>query len=244
MLKNRPFVSALSSPTKIANIVKGQYKRIVDRVRDDPILAEHALPLPNINAKSITSFLNKHEKRANYLATTVPKVPTHVRVFSSAPIPEADTLPSSLPPPSHAEIQYSSARPEFGKRRGVKRRLQFDEDAPQSSMPTSQHTQSEASTSTKSCKLQSLAPKSLSQASAAPILLVVPSQPKAHSVNFQPSTNTGLPFILQPPPPQNPNLSFQRLPRNLVVHVNFHTVADSVSDTPKAANRRYLRSAL
>ena len=159
-------VYALSSPTKIVNIVKGQYKRIVDRVRDDPILAEQALSLPNINAKSITSFVNKQEKRANYLATSVPKVPTHRRVVSDVPIPEADTLPSSLPSPSHAEVQYSSAPPEFGKRRGEKRRLQFDDDVPHSSMPTNQPAQSEASTSTKTRKLQSLAPKaSFSQAS-------------------------------------------------------------------------------
>ena len=87
MLKNRPMVSPLSSPTKITNRVKGQYKRIIDRVRDEPILAQHALPLPNINAKSITSFLNRQEKRANYVATTVPKVPTHRRVVLSVPIP-------------------------------------------------------------------------------------------------------------------------------------------------------------
>ena len=202
MLKNRPLVS----PTKIANIVKGQYKRIVDRVRDDPILAGQALSLPNINAKSITSFINKQEKRANYLATSVPKVLTHRRVVSDVPIPEADTLPSSLPSPSHAEVQYSSSPPEFGKRRGEKRRLQFDDDVPHSSMPTNQPAQSEASTSTKTRKLQSLAPKaSFSQASrAAPILLVVPSQPRAHSVNLQPSSTTGLPFTLQAPPAPPP----------------------------------------
>ena len=203
MLKNRPTVSAKSSPTKVANIVKGQYKRIVDRVRDDPILAEQAIPLPNINAKSITNFLNKQEKRANYLATSLPKVQTHRRVVSSAPVPQAATLPSSLPPPSHTEVQYSSKSPEFGRRRGEKRRSAFDDDEPHTSQTSMSTTPNTPSTSTKS-KLQSLAPKpSLSKAFGAPILLVVPSQPSAQSLNLtQPSA--GMPFTLQAPPPPPP----------------------------------------
>lgn len=215
MLKNRPAASALSSPNKVANIVKGQYKRIVDRVRDDPILAEHQLPMPNINAKSITTFLNKQEKRANYLATTIPKVTTHRRVVSSAPIPEADPLPSSLPPPSHTEVQYQSTAPEFGKRRGEKRRLQFDEPSASTSTESAASTPESASSTSTKPKLQSLAPKfpslaSLSQASGAPILLVVPSQPRAPSVNLcQPSTSPGLPFTFQPRPPPPPKLKPQ-----------------------------------
>ena len=69
MLKNRPLVSGISSPTKAASQTKARYKRIVDRVRDDPLLSGVDIPLPNINAKSITAFISKEEKQANYLAT-------------------------------------------------------------------------------------------------------------------------------------------------------------------------------
>ena len=89
MLKNRPQVSHLSSPTKAAGLIKGQYKRIADRVRDDPVLSGLDLPLPNINNKSITAFMSKEEKKANYFATTVPKVSIHQRVLSDKPMPEA-----------------------------------------------------------------------------------------------------------------------------------------------------------
>lgn len=39
MLKNRPSISHYSSPAKIATMVIGQYKRIVDRVRDNLVLS-------------------------------------------------------------------------------------------------------------------------------------------------------------------------------------------------------------
>ena len=126
MLKNRPNVAKLSSPTKSAALIKGQYKRIGDRIRDDPTLSALDFPLPNINAKSITSFMIKEEKRANYLATAVPKALSHRNVISDAPMPDAPTLPTSLPVPSRAQVQYAQVEYDVGKRRGEKRRLDFD----------------------------------------------------------------------------------------------------------------------
>ena len=48
MLKNRPPASH-QSPAKMTSTLKANYKRIVDRVLDDPILSRLNLPLPNIN---------------------------------------------------------------------------------------------------------------------------------------------------------------------------------------------------
>lgn len=56
MLKNRPPASHLISPSKITTAIKGQYKRIVDRVRDDHILCGLSIPLPNLNAKINIKF--------------------------------------------------------------------------------------------------------------------------------------------------------------------------------------------
>lgn len=84
-----------------------RYKRIADRVRDDPLLSAADIPLPNINAKSITAFSSKDQKRANYLATAQPKVKPHRKVLSKAPIPEAVELPAFLPPPSFTQMKSS-----------------------------------------------------------------------------------------------------------------------------------------
>ena len=191
MLKNRPKASSLTSPTKIASLVKGQYKRIVDRVRDDRVLAEAPIPLPNINVKSITNFLNKENKRANYLSTVVPKAPSHRRVMTSKPIPDAPSLPKSLVPPNRPQVQYPTVALETREVRGQKRKLDFDSSqlgAPQAapSLPT----------------LLPRPPVKASPLPKAPILMVVPSQPSAPSVSFLPS---GLaPFTITSPPPPPP----------------------------------------
>ena len=100
MLKNRPAVSILSSPSKVASRIKGQYHRIVDRVRDDKVLTDVQIPLPNINVKSISTFLNKEKKRSNLTATVVPKAPSHRRIVSSEPLTAAPPLPPSLSAPT------------------------------------------------------------------------------------------------------------------------------------------------
>lgn len=120
MLKNRPPASRLTSPTKITNAIKSQYKRIVDRVRDDPILNGLYIPLPNLNAKSISTFMAGEEKKANYRATVMPKVKPHQRVLSEEPMPAAPTLPESLPAPDRPQVQYQSLRHVAGKRHGKK----------------------------------------------------------------------------------------------------------------------------
>ncbi|CAM4721270.1 unnamed protein product [Leuciscus chuanchicus] len=80
MLKNRPPASRLTSPTKITSAIKGQYKRIVDRVRDNPILNGLSIPLPNLNANKVNSCvlqtraLEERHSAANladYLKTSV-----------------------------------------------------------------------------------------------------------------------------------------------------------------------------
>ena len=191
MLKNRPKASSLSSPTKIASLVRGQYKRIVDRVRDDRVLAEEPIPLPNINVKSITNFLNKENKRANYLSTVTFKAPNHRRVTTSKPIPEAPALPKSLVPHNRPQVQYQTVALETCEVRGQKRKLDFDSsqlDSPQAapSLPS----------------LLPRPPVKASQVPKAPILMVVPSQPSAPSVSFLP---TGLaPFTITSPPPPPP----------------------------------------
>ncbi|XP_072178825.1 uncharacterized protein [Diadema setosum] len=187
MLKNRPAVSTLSSPTKIAQKIKGQYKRIVDRVRDNRVLADARIPLPNINVKSISTFLNKEDKRANYLATVVPKAPGHRRLISTKPLPDAPTLPSSLPPPNREQVQYSTVPLDYGERRPHKRKLELDaaEERP-----------------TTSVALPTLLPRPPKQCTVpkAPVLVVVPYQPSAASVSF-PSTSSATFTVNSPPPP-------------------------------------------
>ena len=186
MLRNRPTVSTLSSPTKIARQIKGQYKRIVDRVRDSRVLADVQIPLPNINVKSISSFLNKEDKRANYLATVIPKAPSHRRVVSTKPLPDAPALPTSLFPPNRKQVQYSMVPLEYGDRRPQKRKLDLDAAEPGTSLPT---------------LLPRLAPTP-SAIPKAPVLVVVPYQPSAASISF-PSTSSA-PFTISSPPPPPP----------------------------------------
>lgn len=122
MLKNRPPSNRLTSPSKVTSSIKGQYKRIADRVRDDPILCGLSIRLPNINNKSISNFLTREEKKANYRATVMPKAKSHRTVLSEQPLPEAPSLPSSLPPPERPQVQYEQPHHVAGKRRGEKRR--------------------------------------------------------------------------------------------------------------------------
>lgn len=123
MLQHHPTCSKFhSSPSKLTSSIKGQYKRIADRVRDDPVLGSLAIPLPNINAKSIGNFFRREEKMANFRATVRPRVKTHRDVLSGQPMPDAPALPSSLPPPDRPQVQYQEPHHVAGKRRGEKRR--------------------------------------------------------------------------------------------------------------------------
>ncbi|XP_026141138.1 uncharacterized protein LOC113117003 [Carassius auratus] len=160
MLKNRPPASRLTSPTKITNEIKSQYKRIVDRVRDDPILNGLSIPLPNLNAKSISTFMAREEKKANYRAKVMPKVKPHQRVVSEEPMPAAPTLPESLPAPDRPQVQYQSLRHVAEKRHGQKRRLDVEMLLNRPIQP-------------KSPVATYIPPR----ASAAPVLVVVPAQP-------------------------------------------------------------------
>ena len=81
MLKHRPPSNTYSSPTKVNTHIKAQYKRVVDRIGDDPVLCTLSIPLFNINAKSISMFITKEEKKANLKATVIAKVKRHQRSF-------------------------------------------------------------------------------------------------------------------------------------------------------------------
>ncbi|XP_078597974.1 uncharacterized protein LOC144874025 [Branchiostoma floridae x Branchiostoma japonicum] len=166
MLKNRPPASTCLSPTKAVTKIKAQYQRIVDRVRDDPDLSKLSIPLPNINAKSISNFLQKEEKRANYLATAVPRVKDHRRVLCDYPMPEAPALPASIPVPPRPQVQYANLEHHAGERRGAKRRLEAKRPTEEGSRP--------------------IQPKPATyippRVAAAPVLIVVPQQPQAPSM--------------------------------------------------------------
>ncbi|CAH1266555.1 Hypp3412 [Branchiostoma lanceolatum] len=176
MLKNRPPASVQSSPSKATTAIKSQYTRIADRVRGDPILSSLSIPLPNINAKSISNFIAKEEKKANYWATVVPRVKGHKRVLSDDPMPEAPTLPTTLPVPARAQVQYGNLDHLAGERRGAKRRLEVKKPAVEGNRP--------------------IQPKPATyippRVSAAPVLLVVPAQPQAPSMMLPvPGTSCG-----------------------------------------------------
>ncbi|XP_013407000.1 uncharacterized protein LOC106171268 [Lingula anatina] len=186
ILKNKPPTCYTSSPSRLSSLIKAHYKRIVDRVRDDPMLCSLNLPLPNINAKSISAFLTKEEKKANYVATSLPKVKTHQRVLSEAAIPEADTLPSVLLPPRRPQVQYPVVPFIKGIRPGQKRKLDFNDISPQ--------TEGDVASASSKVKKEDIKPKPVN----APVLIVLPSQPKGPSVICQPG---GPPVIKAPLPP-------------------------------------------
>lgn len=189
MLKNRPTVGSLSSPSKVSSMVWAQYKRITDRVRDDSVLTECRIPLPNVNVKSISTFIIKEEKRANLIATVVPKAPSHRRVVSTKPIPDAPTLPTSLSPPNRPQVRYETVPLKTGDRHGKKRKLEFDSPRTEHSLPT---------------LLPRFPIKPVAVMPKAPILVVVPSQPHGGSISFRPSTSSA-PFTVTSPPPPPPN---------------------------------------
>lgn len=201
MLKNRPPASRHSSPTKAAADILGQYKRIVDRVHDDPQLCGLNIPLPNINAKSITTFITKEQKRSNYRATVLPKSKPRTKVLSATPLPEAPSLPASLPIPDRPQTQYDITPHLSGKRRGEKRRLDFEESETVQGQASTSSARGSATAS--SNQVSQIYPRPCIQsvpqdASVAPVLLVVPSQPKAPSISLvQPGSN----IVYVPPPP-------------------------------------------
>ncbi|XP_032406123.1 uncharacterized protein LOC116710924 [Xiphophorus hellerii] len=180
MLKNWPPACRLTSPTKITTAIKGQYKRIVDRVRDDAILNSLSIPLPNLNSKSISTFIAREEKKANFKATVIPKVKLHRRVLSDAPMPAAPTLPASLPAPSRPQVQYLSLPHVAGERHGQKQRLGEPQRNIQPKPPVATY----------------IPPR----LSAAPVLLVVPAQPQAPSMMLC-GTFSGQSFVPSAPPP-------------------------------------------
>ncbi|XP_020555880.1 uncharacterized protein LOC105357792 isoform X1 [Oryzias latipes] len=195
MLKNRPPASQTHTTTKISLIVRAQYKRIVDRVRDDPVLSAH-IPLPNINSKSVSAFLTREEKKANYRATMVPQVTCHQKVLSEEPMPAAPHLPDSLPVPNRPEVQYAVIPHVTGKRWAEKRRLDVTEPTAtcRKIMPKGSPTASQSTANT-------------------PILLVVPSQPQAPTLSF-PSvasgSSAGFSFTLPPARvPAKPTMPFK-----------------------------------
>lgn len=122
MLQYHPPCSPSSSPSKLASSIKGQYKCIADRVKNDPVLCSLTIPLPNINNKSVTNFFRREEKKANYRATVMPKAKPHQTVLSEQPLPESPTLPSSLPQPDRPQVQYEQPHHVAGKRHSEKRR--------------------------------------------------------------------------------------------------------------------------
>ncbi|XP_078792010.1 uncharacterized protein LOC144987029 isoform X3 [Oryzias latipes] len=184
MLKNRPPASQTHSPTKINLIVRAQYKRIVDRIRDDPVLSALHIPLPNIDSKSISAFLTCEEQKANYRATMVPQVTCHQRVLSAEPMSATPHLPDSLPAPNRLEVQYPVIPELTDKRWAEKRRLEVTE-------PTA------------TCRkvMPKVSPTASQSTANAPILLVVPSQPQAPSMSFPfaaSGSGAGFSFTLSP----------------------------------------------
>ena len=207
LLKSQPTV-AVHSPSKTATNIRLKYQRICDRLFDDAILSKLNLPLPNLNNKSITNFIHKQEVRANLLATTQPNVTTHRKVLSEEEVPEAAALAETLPQPESDRQKYPVIPHESGKRRGEKRRLRLDEPGTSKQEPgTSSQSSEEPAQSQSSMDVKPPLPRLVLprqsfpfKASQAPILVVVPSQPKAPSVSLQPPSSN-VPFVFRPAPP-------------------------------------------
>ena len=204
LIKNQPTVACLS-PTKTATNIRARYKRICDRVSDDPVLATLNLPLPNINSKSITNFISKQEKRSNFMATTQPKVLSHRKVLSFDAIPDPVELPDTLPKPEYEQVKYSVVPHESGKRRGEKRRSHLDEPGTSSSTkpftaPTAPSTSTAPESHAGDYQPKPKCPNIAPNVAGIPVLVVLPSQPTARSVSL-PSTS-GTPLQIRPAPPK------------------------------------------
>ncbi|KAL2104399.1 hypothetical protein ACEWY4_001267 [Coilia grayii] len=100
----------------------------------------------------------------------MPKAKPHQTVLSEQPLPVAPALPSSLPPPDRLQVQYEQSHHVAGKRRGEKRRLDFEEPQPGLSKRPIQLMPAAATF---------YVPPAVS---AALVLLVVPAQPQAPSI--------------------------------------------------------------
>ncbi|KAH3804383.1 hypothetical protein DPMN_132668 [Dreissena polymorpha] len=185
--KNRPPAS-VQSPSKQGITIKSLYKKFLDRVLDDPILSTLDLPLPNINNKSVSTFLRNEEKKANYRATSRPKVKPHKQVLSDVPLPEASQLPSKRTA-TWEEVQYTTIAHVSGRRQSEKRRLDFV--ASTSGENTSTPTSASGATPVP-VKLRPIQPTD-----RAPILLVVPAQPQGQTVSI--NQRLGQVFIQQTP---------------------------------------------
>ena len=70
ILSDRPPASCHSSQSNQATKAKAQYKRIVDRVLDDPVLCALNLPFPHTN-KSITISIKNEERKTTNKATVI-----------------------------------------------------------------------------------------------------------------------------------------------------------------------------
>ncbi|XP_053722192.1 uncharacterized protein LOC128759342 [Synchiropus splendidus] len=201
MLRNRPATSKMTSPTKVTASIRGQYQRIADRVRDDPILGGLQIPLPHVNAKSISTFLRKEEKRANLMATVRPVSKTHRTVVSEEPLPDAPALETSLPPPDRPQVQYQDTHHVTGRRSGEKKRLSLDEPAPE--LESKRRAAPETDVPTEAAGRPAAATHLPQAVSAAPVLLVVPAQPLAPSIAFPgPSSSKAYVPILPAPAPR------------------------------------------
>lgn len=229
MLKNRPPASQTHTPTKRSLIVRAQYKRIVDRVRDDPVLSALHIPLPNINSKSVSAFLTGEEKKANYRATMVPQVTCHQKVIPEEPMPAAPHLPDSLPVPNRPEVQYAVIPHVTGK------------DEQKKGLDITQPTAT--------CRkiMPKLSPTASQSTANTPILLVVPSNLRPQACHFHLLPLVVVHVSLSPCPQPGCQPSQQCLPNHssLVQLVAFQDVGAFASATLlqrtrwQTANRKY-----
>ena len=189
MLRNRPPASLQYSPSKQAMQTKAQYKRILDRVLDDPVLSSLNLPIPHINNKSITLFIKNEEKKANYWATVVPRVKSHRQVMSDTPLPEPAKLPDKLVA-SRLKVQYLVSQHISGKRPAEKRRLDFEDK---------QSVKRQLSIAPSSTVQVPIKPRSILPSDIAPILIVTPAQAQGPTISLHPSSSQLM--IKAPPKP-------------------------------------------
>jgi len=73
-----------------------------------------AIPIPYINAKSITTFFSKEQKRAKFMSTTIPSVTGYQKMMSTKPLAAAPVLSKSLSQPHRPVAKFSIIPHESG----------------------------------------------------------------------------------------------------------------------------------
>ena len=189
------------SPTSLSCDIKLRYGRIQARLMSDPHLSQKKIYLPNITIKHINAFMEKKKRAQDLLATDLPQVTAKRNSIRDSIIPEAPKM-SSPPKPDRDEVSFIHP-PLLSGRRPCQKRRAVSQPEPQPGC--SQPKQAASGFLPLAPRPLAPCPPPVQQGSmAAPLLLVLPSQPTSSSYSF--IGQSVAPYAA--PPPSSSTVSF------------------------------------